>query len=453
VRRLTTRFAGVCRVFGRKAGPGVGLVAVTLTLLATNAPLNAESAPPVADKHDEVSRSLQDVRARLETSQAREKTFESRLTALEQESQALSDKLAGMAARIQAYESKITSSETRVKDLNKREVLLLEQLGKRRRAIAELLAGLQRLERNPPPPLAAHPDDALAAIRGATLFAAIVPELRRQSTALAQSLGQLEGVRYAQTSERGLIERHVARLRATRAEIATLLERKKELAEETRQSLQDERAVAAELGRKATSLSELLSDLARQRRLAEQRVEEEARKAVAEAEKAKLEAERKERERIARLNQPRMAFTAAYGKIEYPAQGKRIREFGDKDGFGSLAKGLYILTRKEAQVTAPADARIEYAGDFRSYGGLLILDVGEGYHILLAGLGQISAETGQYVRAGEPLGLMGESPARGTLIGDRMEERRPILYVEFRKNGDAISPKRWWIGNRREARG
>jgi septal ring factor EnvC (AmiA/AmiB activator) len=63
----------------------------------------------------------------------------------------------------------------------------------------------------------------------------------------------------------------------------------------------------------------------------------------------------------------------------------------------------------------------------------------------------ITAEAGQTLRAGEPIGAMGEAPARGTLIGDRLDDPRPILYIEFRKDGSAIDPSDWWIGSRKEA--
>jgi septal ring factor EnvC (AmiA/AmiB activator) len=63
----------------------------------------------------------------------------------------------------------------------------------------------------------------------------------------------------------------------------------------------------------------------------------------------------------------------------------------------------------------------------------------------------ITAEAGQALRAGEPIGAMGEAPARGTLIGDRLDDPRPILYIEFRKDGSAIDPSDWWIGSRKEA--
>jgi len=102
-------------------------------------------------------------------------------------------------------------------------------------------------------------------------------------------------------------------------------------------------------------------------------------------------------------------------------------------------------------VTAPADGKVEFAGPFRSYGQLLILDAGEGYLVLMAGMKEISADIGQTVRAGEPVGIMGKGPSSVTLLGDQIQEARPVLYVEFRKNGEAVDSAPWWIGGTKEA--
>jgi septal ring factor EnvC (AmiA/AmiB activator) len=145
-------------------------------------------------------------------------------------------------------------------------------------------------------------------------------------------------------------------------------------------------------------------------------------------------------------------FTMVRGKVDFPAQGRLVRRFGDADSNGNVSRGIYIATRIDGQVTAPVNGKIEFAGEFRTYGKLLILDVGEGYHVLLAGLDQLDARTGQYIKAGEPIGRMGKTPARRTLIGETLEQDAPILYVEFRSKGRAVDSSSWWIGNRKEAR-
>lgn len=417
---------------------------------------------------------LKAVQQQLGRSQSQTANIQGELTALAKENEDLSRRLAEIASRIQSREAMITSGEQRLSALDAEEKALLEDLRRRRKALAELLAGLQRLERNPPPPLATHPDDALAALRGAMLFGAVVPELRGQTAALNQSLSRLSEVRNAQGAEQDEIAGHLARLSAEHAELVSLQSRKQALIADTQERLKSEQERARKLAAKAKSLEQLMDGLvqarqaqeAEDRRRAEAEAAEAQKRAAAEAAEAQKNAEARaalelkeqkraeaeERRRVALLSKPRTAFTKLRGRLDYPAQGQRVRGYGDKDGFGGRANGLFIATRASAQVTAPADAKVEFAGEFRSYGLLLILDVGEGYHLLMAGLGAITAETGQTIRAGEPVGSMGQQAASGTLIGDRLDDPRPILYVEFRKDGGAIDPSAWWVDSRKEAR-
>ena len=135
-----------------------------------------------------------------------------------------------------------------------------------------------------------------------------------------------------------------------------------------------------------------------------------------------------------------MPFEAAKGTLRLPAQGKRVKGFGDADAAGSTLKGISLQTRGEARITAPADGWVVYAGEFRSYGQLLIINAGGGYHILLAGMSRIDVSLGQFVLAGEPIAVMGNSAAPSQ--GD--DSSRPVLYVEFRKDGRPIDPDPWW---------
>jgi murein hydrolase activator len=124
-----------------------------------------------------------------------------------------------------------------------------------------------------------------------------------------------------------------------------------------------------------------------------------------------------------------------------PTQGKHLKRFGDADAAGRTLKGISLQTRGEARITAPADGWVVYAGEFRSYGQLLIINMGGGYHVLLAGMSRIDVSLGQFVLAGEPVAEMGNSaaPSQG---GE--DNSRPVLYVEFRKDGRPIDPDPWW---------
>ena len=102
--------------------------------------------------------------------------------------------------------------------------------------------------------------------------------------------------------------------------------------------------------------------------------------------------------------------------------------------------GLGQAVPRPPRITAPADGWVVYAGAFRSYGQLLIINAGGGYHILLAGMSRIDVGLGQFVLAGEPIAEMGN--AAGSSRGN--DNSRPVLYVEFRKDGTPIDPDPWW---------
>ncbi|MFZ4808587.1 MAG: murein hydrolase activator EnvC family protein [Hyphomicrobiaceae bacterium] len=135
---------------------------------------------------------------------------------------------------------------------------------------------------------------------------------------------------------------------------------------------------------------------------------------------------------------PSLPFTAAKGRLPLPAIGRRALAFNEKTQYGGQSKGIVIETRHSAQVTSPADGWIIYAGPFRSYGQLLIINPGNGYHILLAGMHQIDIQLGQFVLAAEPVGTMAPAVKRNS------QDNSPVLYVEFRKDGRPIDPEPWW---------
>jgi len=298
-----------------------------------------------------------------------------------------------------------------------------------------------------------EPRDVLSALRSAMMFGTIVPELRQDAAALSAQLARLETLKVQTKTEQERLKDHVARLLASRQEMTDLQARKKTLLADTTDRLTAEKERARELADKAKDMKQLLSQLEEERLKAEA-----AEKARAEAEAktaAELQAKAEAQARIeaAKKLQPRMAFADIRGSLQYPAQGQILKAYGVNDGFGSTTRGVFVATRADAQVVTPVDGHVEFAGPFRSYGQLLILNTGGGYHVLLAGLGEITAEQGQFLQAGEPVGIMGKSAAPGTLTGDQLQDGRPVLYIEFRKNGEAIDSSPWWIGGFAQARG
>lgn len=385
---------------------------------------------------------LDTIAKQIESSTAEKQRIAAEIAAAVKEQEDVAERLVAVSRAVQAQEATIADSEKELQRLAEERVLLLAQLGEKQDVLSELLAGLQRLERNPPPALVVEPNDVLSALRGAMLLGTIVPDLQAEAELLVAELDRLRLLE-AQIAERKTdVAAEMARMETTRKDLNDLLAAKKSIVTRGNADLEAEQKRIAALGEKAKNLKQLLAEVAAERRRAET---ERAKQAAAE------EAERKRQEELRR--KPRMVFAEAKGKLEYPAQGQIMRRFGDKDALGGSTQGLMIATRQGAQVTTPVDGKVEFAGPFRSYGQLLIVNPGGGYRVLMAGLDKVTAATGEFLRAGEPVGVMGNGPASVTLFGDVVLDGRPVLYIEFRNSTEAIDSDPWWIGGLREARG
>lgn len=412
-----------------------------LTVLAALFAFAGPAAAWAEDAADPDS-ALSTVEQQLQSSQTEQDRIAREIAAAEDEQEQMSQRLVETSQKIQAQEAAITATEQQVLKLNQEEVVILSGLAAKQDVLSELLAGLQRLEQNPPPALVVEPRDVLAALRGAMMLGTIVPELRAEADALSTQLARLGEVR-DQAKAQGLALRDdMVRLNAAKSDLGELLSKKRDLVKSANAQLTVEKQRTTELGAKAQSMKQLLASLA----------EERQRKADEVQRKAAAEELHKQRLKDA-LEQPKMAFADARGRLTYPAQGQILKRFGDDDGLGGKLRGVALATRASAQVTAPADGHVEFSGPFRSYGQVLILNVGGGYHVLLAGLGQVTAQTGEFLRAGEPIGQMATGPSSVTLLGDVVGDKRPVLYIEFRNSTDAIDSTPWWIGGTQEARG
>jgi septal ring factor EnvC (AmiA/AmiB activator) len=144
-----------------------------------------------------------------------------------------------------------------------------------------------------------------------------------------------------------------------------------------------------------------------------------------------------------------MSFAQARGLLPLPVSGEIRKAFGAPDGFGGAERGLSIATRPGALVASPTDGWVAFSGPYRTYGQLLIINAGDGYYIVLAGMDRINVAVGQFVLAGEPVASMGDASGK-TAAAIAIGADQPILYVEFRKDGAAIDPGPWWAKPERE---
>ena len=345
----------------------------------------------------------------------------------------LNQDLIDTAGRLRGVESRIMATQERLKPLDDTERGIRKSLDGRRAVIGEVLAALQRIGRRPPPALIASPEDALQSVRTAMVLGAVLPEMRHEVEALANDLSELLSVRKKIDVERKQLKAEVASLDSERIRMAALVEERQKQQTEREKALDAERARAGNLARDVENLKDLIARL-------EQGLDpaaREAREAARSDSRPALSAFR-DPGRLA----PAVAFASLRGQVPIPVNGVKLKEFGAPDSSGGAEKGLSIATRAGAQVTAPADGWVVYAGAFRSYGQLLILNVGGGYHVLLAGMERISVDLGQFVLTGEPVAVMGNGSHIAAILATGSSQ--PVLYVEFRKDGVPVDPGPWW---------
>lgn len=355
------------------------------------------------------------------------------------------------ANRSRAVEQQLIDVEGRIGALDKSASELSSSLAKRRDVLAEVLAALLRMGRNPPPALLMRPDDALDAVRSAILLGSLLPELRVEAETLAADLSELVRVRGELTSARESLAQLKVALGQDRQHLSALVNERQRRQAETHPLPQGEKAQADSLAKSSTDVHDLVTRLETEVAPAA-RAADAARAAPEPAATAKTDlAALQNPARIA----PALPFVQAKGLLPLPVAGVRVREFGAADDVGAAAKGLSIATRAGAPVTAPADGWVVYAGPFRSYGQLLIINAGGGYHILMAGMEKITVDLGQFVLAGEPVAIMGglaRAASRDATPGTASGQ--PQLYVEFRKDGVSIDPAPWWAAtDSRKVRG
>ncbi|MEM7567325.1 MAG: peptidoglycan DD-metalloendopeptidase family protein [Pseudomonadota bacterium] len=316
---------------------------------------------------------------------------------------------------------------------------LRTSLGIRRASLAETLRAMQRLGANPPPAVFTAPDNALDAIRAASLLGHAMPALREEAEALSTDLRRLAALTSAQETEHATLVSRLSELSEERTRIELLVEEKRRSLRASETELAEARAKAEAMAGEAASVKDFIArmetEIAATRTAAEQA-------AAAERVARTAELERLALQNTARL-EPAIPFTAARGLLPRPTSGVVTTDWGDEDGFGGRAEGLTMVTRAGAQVVSPTDGWVVYAGPYRSYGQLVILNAGEDHHVLLAGMDRIDVELGQFVLTGEPVAAMG-----GRLLASASvlapQSTQPALYIEFRRNGQAIDPTPWW---------
>jgi murein hydrolase activator len=402
-----------------------------------------DQAPNPADALKQRDQDLDATLAKQRNSAEAQAKLRSEIEALGQDRRKFNAQLIDTAARVRDVEVNISATQTRLDGLNEQEHALQKSLDQRRAVIVEVIAALQRMGRQPPPALIVSPEDALRAVRTAITLGAVLPEMRSQTDTLAGDLAALLNVRKEIVAQRERLGSELDQLGREQLRVSLLIDQRQKKQTNAEQALAGERQRAADLARQVDSIKDLITKLEAGLDSAKRATRDADRGIANDATHPELAA----LSDPGRLT-PAVAFADMRGHLHLPVNGARIREFGGPNGSGGTQKGLSIAARPGGEITAPCDGWVVYAGRFRSYGQLLILNAGGGYHVLLAGMERISVDLGQFVLTGEPVAVMGsgsQGPSTGT-----SGPTQPVLYVEFRKDGAPIDPSPWWATNEGE---
>lgn len=323
---------------------------------------------------------------------------------------------AALAARIQEAEAQILADEARIRIIGRQRADLRAQLARRQKPLVELIGALQRLSRRPPLVALLRPGSLSDSVHTRALLESMLPQVQRRTAALRSELARARALQEQAKAAEGALQDEIARLNARRRDLGAMEVRQRQAARDANGGASREAERALALAEKARDLGGLVKGL------------EEA---------AAL------RDRLAALPGPvlRPAAGQAVSEASYapspsptltalpdfllPVTGRLISGFGDASR-GTMARGITMAVRAQAQVVAPSAGRVAFAGPFAGYGQIVIIDHPGGFTSLITGLAKLSAQVGGNVVAGSPLGSAGAG--------------QPQVTLELRKDGRPVNP-------------
>lgn len=390
---------------------------------------------------EQARRLFEEHQKNLEKLRQEQQSLETETKALDGERAKLQTKLIESGRSAQASEKKLTAIEGNLERLLAEEAEIRLALNESRATIAQMLGVMQSMSREPPPVMVTKRSDALKMVRSAMVLSSFFPKFKEEAERLSKRLTDLDRVLAEGRDQQNRLAGEKKEFFRLRNEINTLLAEKREQLRGNFSRLEDLKVAASRHTRAVTDLGDLLQRL-------DTEVGQRSNLAAYEAELKRLgpiielKPEAKQIAFVApdRLK-PAIPFDKAKGQLPLPCAGQKIKAFGTRDETGGKSEGISVETRGEAQIISPSDGWVIYAGQFRSYGQLLIINAGGGYHILLAGMDQIYTSVGQFVLAGEPVAVMGKA---GPLNSGGAQSRNPALYIEFRKDARPVDPDPWW---------
>ncbi|SEI59257.1 Septal ring factor EnvC, activator of murein hydrolases AmiA and AmiB [Sphingobium sp. AP50] len=353
--------------------------------------------------------------ARRQSDEARDRSarLEQQAGAARDEAEQARRRAAAVAARIQQAEADIQAAQARIAIIARLQRAQAARLAAKQEPVVRLTAALQMMARRPLALALVQPGSVADAVHMRAVLGQILPVIQQRTAGLRQELDKSRGLRATAQQAADALGKAQADRKDRQTALAALEAQKRVAARDYRANagLESERALA--LGERARDIVDLMD---------------------------RLEEAGDLRDRLAALSGPLLRparpdqaaapaperESAADGPPPYrlPVIGQLVTGMGEVNDGGVRSRGLTLVTQPGAQAIAPTAGRVAFAGPYRDYGQILIIDHGQGWTTLITGLHRVTAQVGDSVRQGDPVGITGAE--------------RPNITVELRRNGRPV---------------
>lgn len=334
---------------------------------------------------------------------------------LESGMKGLKTNLINATLTVQKQERALQGIQEQLDDLQTQKTTMEDGLDKQKLSLANLIVAMERIRRLPPETLIARPDAPLETAQAATIMGSVMPEINKRAEALKTKLETLSKIENDLNERKAELEDKTEKLKTDKEKMDALVAERAQTLKSTQSKVAAKDVEIASLTKEAKDFRDLIQKIERKKR-------EEAKQA-----KKKRKIFNDEDFKEDKDSSPKGAFTTlAAGRA--PVSGIVKTGYGDTDDIGATSKGLTYQSRAGSVVVAPLAGAVRYAGNFRNYGKIILIEHKNKFHSLIAGLGKLDTFVGQRVDAGEPIGTLPNDTGR--------------LYYELRYQGDPVNPSK-----------
>ncbi len=370
------------------------------------------SASFAVDRFEEEREALAKAKAQAVVAEERAAKIEKEANAEEVQADAARKRAASVAARIQATEADMNAAEARIRLIEKMREDQRAKLAARQEPVVRLLAAIQMISRRPTGLMILQPQSVSRAVHMRAVLSEVLPELRKRTAGLRAEIVKAERLKMDAERAVGILDSTRVRLAEQKQELMDISARHRDEADRLTGDALNEEDRAIGYGEKARDISSLM---------------------------AKLEEDAGDRARLAGLPGPLLRparpgdavspsdmLTPNAARIPYrlPVTGSLVSGLGDFSDAGVRSRGITIAPRGDAIVVAPSGGRVVFAGPFKGYGRIVILDHGSGWTSLVTGMAALYVKLGDNLIQGSPLG--------------RAESERPMVTVELRQGSAPV---------------